>query len=93
MLVDSSFEGNFVKEDVEKLFQLILICTQDDPHERPTMSEVVRMIKDGECDERWKKFLWNKIFSTPGSVVLASEGWMIFDSCSLTEAEELSSPR
>ncbi|KAG6393652.1 hypothetical protein SASPL_147896 [Salvia splendens] len=93
VLVDSSFEGNFVKEDVEKLFQLILICTRDDPHERPTMSEVVRMIEDGECDERWKKFLWHKIFLTPGSVVLASEGWMIFDSCSLTVAEELSDPR
>ncbi|XP_042029409.1 BRASSINOSTEROID INSENSITIVE 1-associated receptor kinase 1-like [Salvia splendens] len=93
VLVDSSFEGNFVKEDVEKLFQLTLICIQDDPHERPTMSEVVRMIEDGECDERWKKFLWHKRFLTPGSVVLLSEGWMIFDSCSLTEAELLSDPR
>ena len=93
MLVDSSLEGNFLKEDVEKLLQLILICTQDDPDERPMMSEVVRMIEDGECDERWKKFLRHKIFLSPWSCILRIEEWMIFDSCSLTVAEELSNPR
>ncbi|XP_047970629.1 BRASSINOSTEROID INSENSITIVE 1-associated receptor kinase 1-like isoform X2 [Salvia hispanica] len=93
VLVDSSLEGNFLKEDVEKLLQLILICTQDVPDERPMMSEVVRMIEDGECDERWKKFLRHKIFLSPWSCVLPIEEWMIFDSGSLTEAEELSSPR
>ncbi|XP_047970658.1 BRASSINOSTEROID INSENSITIVE 1-associated receptor kinase 1-like isoform X2 [Salvia hispanica] len=55
VMVDSSLEGNFVEEEVEKLFQLVLSCTQDDPDERPTMLEIVRMI-DG-LDDRWKEFL------------------------------------
>ncbi|XP_047962849.1 BRASSINOSTEROID INSENSITIVE 1-associated receptor kinase 1-like [Salvia hispanica] len=93
VMVDSSLERDFVKEEVEKLFQLVLICTLDDPHERPTMSEVVRMIEDGEGDERWEKFLWHRKFVTPGSGVLTNAGWMMFDSCSLTMAEELSNPR
>ena len=53
-MVDSSLEGNYVEEEVEKLFQLVLSCTQDDPDERPTMLEIVRMM-DG-LDDRWKEF-------------------------------------
>ncbi|XP_047970637.1 BRASSINOSTEROID INSENSITIVE 1-associated receptor kinase 1-like isoform X3 [Salvia hispanica] len=55
VMVDSSLEGNYVEEEVEKLFQLVLSCTQDDPDERPTMLEIVRMM-DG-LDDRWKEFL------------------------------------
>ncbi|KAH7867102.1 hypothetical protein Vadar_028865 [Vaccinium darrowii] len=43
-LVDADMEGNYVNEEVEGLIQLALLCTQRSPHQRPKMSEIVRML-------------------------------------------------
>ncbi|KAL1535380.1 BRASSINOSTEROID INSENSITIVE 1-associated receptor kinase 1-like isoform X2 [Salvia divinorum] len=101
VMVDSSLEGNFVEEEVEKLFQLVLICTLNDPDERPTMLEIVRMI-DGLAD-RWKEFsshsfgsdiiLGKKMIPLPSPPGPLSTEWILADSLSFTVAEELSSPR
>ena len=88
-MVDSSLEGNFVEEEVEKLFLLVLSCTQDDPDERPTMLEIVRMI-DG-LDDRWKEFAKESFGSDWNGEPPFTE-WSL-DSSSFTVAEELSSPR
>ena len=83
-MVDSSLEGNFVEEEVEKLFQLVLSCTQDDPDERPTMLEIVRMI-DG-LDDRWKEFAEQSLKESFRSYWNIPTEWIL-------TAEELSSPR
>ncbi|KAH6824324.1 BRI1-associated receptor kinase [Perilla frutescens var. hirtella] len=59
LMVDQDLRGNYVDEEVEKLLQISLICTQYDPDRRPTMSEVVRMLEDGDGDglaQRWEYF-------------------------------------
>ncbi|KAL1535379.1 hypothetical protein AAHA92_28160 [Salvia divinorum] len=97
-LVNDSIIG---EEEVEKLFQLVLICTLNDPDERPTMLEIVRMI-DGLAD-RWKEFsshsfgsdiiLGKKMIPLPSPPGPLSTEWILADSLSFTVAEELSSPR
>lgn len=84
-MVDSILEGNFVEEEVEKFFQLVLSCTQGDPDERPTMLEIVRMI-DG-LDERWKEFAEQSLKESFGSY------WNGVPTEWILTAEELSSPR
>lgn len=48
-LVDSILEGNFDTTDACKHLKIGLLCTQDVPSKRPTMSIVVKMLK-GEID-------------------------------------------
>ncbi|XP_073148752.1 BRASSINOSTEROID INSENSITIVE 1-associated receptor kinase 1-like [Henckelia pumila] len=55
---DADLGGNYVEEEVEELIQVALLCTQSSPSERPTMSQVVRMLEgDGlaEICEEWQK--------------------------------------
>ncbi|XP_057810320.1 somatic embryogenesis receptor kinase 2-like [Salvia miltiorrhiza] len=42
MLVDPDLQKNYVEAEVEQLIQVVLLCTQSSPMERPKMSEVVR---------------------------------------------------
>ncbi|KAG6395477.1 hypothetical protein SASPL_146122 [Salvia splendens] len=79
------------EEEVEKLFQLVLSCTQDDPDERPKMLEIVRMI-DG-LDDRWKELAEQSLKESFRSNWNVPTEWILTDSSSFTVAEELSSPR
>lgn len=99
IIVDQGLEGNFV-EEVEKLFQIALICTQIDPKRRPTMSEIVRMLEYGDSlDEGWEKLKINEfkdknLFKNVYSSKLhPSADWIITDSSFDIDAEELSGPR
>ncbi|XP_039145319.1 somatic embryogenesis receptor kinase 1-like isoform X2 [Dioscorea cayenensis subsp. rotundata] len=44
-IVDPKLKNNYVKEEMESLIQIALLCTQGEPEHRPKMSEVVRMIQ------------------------------------------------
>ncbi|KAH6816009.1 BRI1-associated receptor kinase [Perilla frutescens var. frutescens] len=56
VMVDQDLGGN-CDEEVEKLLHIAIICTQHDPERRPTMSEVVRMLEDGNVlAQRWEDF-------------------------------------
>ncbi|KAL8264794.1 hypothetical protein R6Q59_022924 [Mikania micrantha] len=57
-LVDADLEGNYVKDGVEKLIQIALLCTQATPLDRPKMSEVVRMLEGDGLTNRWEE--WQK---------------------------------
>ncbi|KAJ9182973.1 hypothetical protein P3X46_006899 [Hevea brasiliensis] len=48
-LVDTSLNGDFDTEEACRYMKIGLLCTQDKPKLRPTMSTVVRMLK-GEID-------------------------------------------
>lgn len=48
-LVDTALDGQFDVEQACRFFKIGLLCTQDSPKLRPTMSAVVRMLK-GEKD-------------------------------------------
>ncbi|KAG8364119.1 hypothetical protein BUALT_Bualt19G0093700 [Buddleja alternifolia] len=61
-LVDADLEGNYIDEEVEKLIQIALLCTQSSPTERPKMSEVVRMLEGHGLAERWKEWQKEEMF-------------------------------
>jgi len=48
-LVDISLNGEFDAEEACKILKIALLCTQDTPKLRPTMSSVVKMLT-GEMD-------------------------------------------
>ncbi|EOY13217.1 Kinase superfamily protein isoform 4 [Theobroma cacao] len=43
-LVDTSLNGDFNDEEAQRFLKIALLCTQDMPKLRPTMSEVVKML-------------------------------------------------
>ncbi|CAN6328583.1 unnamed protein product [Urochloa humidicola] len=52
MLIDSDIQQKCIDSEVKSLVQLALLCTQSSPMDRPTMSEVVRMLEgNGTCQE------------------------------------------
>ncbi|CAL5377906.1 unnamed protein product [Camellia sinensis] len=55
-LVDANMKGNYVKDEVEQLIQVALLCTLSSPMERPKMSEVVRMLEGDGLAERWEEW-------------------------------------
>uniref|UniRef100_A0A0E0FE14 Protein kinase domain-containing protein n=1 Tax=Oryza meridionalis TaxID=40149 RepID=A0A0E0FE14_9ORYZ len=47
-LVDSTLKGVFDNKEAQRLLKIGLLCTQDTPKIRPSMSTIVKMLK-GEC--------------------------------------------
>lgn len=47
-LVDGTLKGVFDTEEAQRLLKIGLLCTQDTPKIRPSMSTIVKMLK-GEC--------------------------------------------
>ncbi|KAH6815008.1 BRI1-associated receptor kinase [Perilla frutescens var. frutescens] len=104
LMVDQVLGGNYADEEVEKLLQITLICTQDDPDRRPTMSEVVRMLEDGLA-QRWEHFSSLKVQLPLSELIISSSSdvsdedflqlplseWIICHSD--VSDEELSGPR
>lgn len=50
---------NYDIEEVEKMIQVALLCTQSTPEDRPSMSEVVRMLEGEGLAERWEE--WQQV--------------------------------
>ncbi|XP_047964595.1 BRASSINOSTEROID INSENSITIVE 1-associated receptor kinase 1-like [Salvia hispanica] len=93
-LVDQDLEGNYIKEEVEQLIQVALLCTQGSPMERPKMSEVVRMLEGDGLAERWEEWQKEEMFRQEVNhhTNLGTE-WIIMDSMSNVRPDELSGPR
>lgn len=48
-IIDENLEGNFLESEAEKLARLALVCTNESPHLRPTMEDIMREL----CDDKW----------------------------------------
>ncbi|XVE89940.1 hypothetical protein DITRI_Ditri20bG0036500 [Diplodiscus trichospermus] len=93
-LVDPHLQGNYVKQEVEQLIQVALLCTQDSPMERPKMSQVLRMLEGDGLAERWEE--WQKkemLHHDFNHSNLPNATWIIADSTSRIPPDELSGPR
>ncbi|CAL9229819.1 unnamed protein product [Arabidopsis halleri] len=55
-IVDKNLDGEYIKEEVEMMIQVALLCTQGSPEDRPVMSEVVRMLEGEGLAERWEEW-------------------------------------
>ncbi|CAD6251066.1 unnamed protein product [Miscanthus lutarioriparius] len=54
-IVDNNLNQNYDSEDLE-IIQIALLCTQASPEDRPSMSEVVRMLEGEGLMERWEEW-------------------------------------
>ncbi|CAN8327224.1 unnamed protein product [Cochlearia groenlandica] len=95
-LVDVDLQGNYKDEEVEKLIQVALLCTQSSPMERPKMSEVVRMLEGDGLAERWEEWQKEEMFRQDFNYKNYNQphtSWLIGDSTSQIENEYPSGPR
>jgi len=57
-IVDGNLNQNYDSEELEMIMQIALLCTQASPEDRPSMSEVVRMLEGeglAERREEWQQ--------------------------------------
>ncbi|XP_064961826.1 LRR receptor kinase SERK2-like isoform X7 [Musa acuminata AAA Group] len=55
LIIDPNLDRNYDILEVEKLFQIALLCTQASPEDRPIMSDVIRMLEGEGLTERWEQ--------------------------------------
>ncbi|GAB2284896.1 hypothetical protein Dimus_019349 [Dionaea muscipula] len=55
-IVDRNLNKKYDIVEVEMMIQVALLCTQGSPEDRPTMSEVVRMLEGEGLAERWEEW-------------------------------------
>ncbi|KAK3446602.1 BRASSINOSTEROID INSENSITIVE 1-associated receptor kinase 1 [Eucalyptus grandis] len=91
-LVDSDLKGEYDEEEIEKLIQLALLCTQLAPGERPSMVQVLQLLEGHSIEEKWKEYQL-KYRSQEPSLHNIHRDWIIPDSTSHLRADELSGPR
>ena len=58
-IVDGNLNHNYDSEELEMIMQIALLCTQASPEDRPSMSEVVRMLEGEGLAERWEE--WQQV--------------------------------
>ncbi|XP_042394547.1 LRR receptor kinase SERK2-like isoform X2 [Zingiber officinale] len=58
-IVDRNLNNEYEGHEVEMMIQVALLCTQASPEDRPTMSEVVRMLEGEGLAERWEE--WQQV--------------------------------
>ncbi|KAL5096414.1 hypothetical protein RYX36_000741 [Vicia faba] len=95
-LVDAELMGNYDDDEVEKLIQVALLCTQGSPMERPKMSDVVRMVEGDGLAEKWEQWQKEETYRhnfNNNHMLHPNANWMIVDSTSHIQPDELSGPR
>ncbi|KAK9134255.1 hypothetical protein Syun_013585 [Stephania yunnanensis] len=58
-IVDRNLNGKYDDKELEIMIQVALLCTGASPEDRPSMSEVVRMLDGEGLTERWEE--WQQI--------------------------------
>ncbi|RWR79279.1 putative LRR receptor-like serine/threonine-protein kinase [Cinnamomum micranthum f. kanehirae] len=58
-IVDPNLDRNYDGHEVEMMIQIALLCTQASPEDRPSMSDVVRMLEGEGFAERWEE--WQQV--------------------------------
>ncbi|XP_077224966.1 LRR receptor kinase SERK2-like isoform X2 [Tasmannia lanceolata] len=58
-IVDRNLGRNYDGIELEMMIQVALLCTQASPEDRPTMSEVVRMLEGEGLAQRWEE--WQQV--------------------------------
>lgn len=51
-MADPKLNGNFAEDELKRLILVGLVCAQSRPEKRPTMLEVVELLKGGEATEK-----------------------------------------
>ncbi|KAL5156504.1 PTI1-like tyrosine-protein kinase [Glycine soja] len=99
-LADPKLEGNYAEEELKRVVLTALLCVQSQPEKRPTILEVVELLK-GESEDKLAQLENNELFKNPPAVghtddgTVAAEGSSDFiseDKESKPELEENTEP-
>jgi hypothetical protein len=71
-IADPKLDGGFVQEELKRVVLVGLVCAQDRPELRPTMSEVVQLLK-GESAEKLDSLENDDLFKPGGSSFQSSD--------------------
>lgn len=63
-LADPKLNGKFVEEELKRVVLVALVCAQSKPEKRPTMLEVVELLK-GESKEKLAELEKDELFKSP----------------------------
>ena len=63
-LADPKLNGNYVEEELKRVVVVALVCAQSQPENRPTMLEVVELLK-GESKDKFAEVENNELFKSP----------------------------
>ncbi|KAI9107442.1 hypothetical protein K1719_021479 [Acacia pycnantha] len=66
-IADLKLKGNFVGEELKRVILIGLVCAQSQPEKRPTMLEVVEMLK-GESKDKLSQLEKNELFTNPSTL-------------------------
>ncbi|XP_055827168.1 PTI1-like tyrosine-protein kinase At3g15890 [Solanum dulcamara] len=66
-LADPRLNGNYVEEELKRVVLVALICAQNRPEKRPTMLDVVELLK-GESKEKFTALENDEMFKIPPAV-------------------------
>ena len=90
-IVDKNLE-RYDGNEVERIIQVALLCTQGSPEDRPSMSEVVNLLNGEGLEERWAEWEQLEEISNQESSSLSHHfAWA--DESTLQEAIQLSTAR
>nr|XP_043636082.1 PTI1-like tyrosine-protein kinase At3g15890 [Erigeron canadensis] len=63
-IADPKLKGNYIKEELKRVIILALMCTHCQPEKRPTILDVVQLLK-GESEEKLLVLENDKLFDAP----------------------------
>ncbi|KAI6696865.1 hypothetical protein NL676_016984 [Syzygium grande] len=87
--VDPDLQGAYDEEEIEKVIQLALVCTQFVPRKRPSMAQVVRILEGHSIKERWEEHQTCE----PNWHLVTYTDWIVAVSTSHLRAEKLFEPK
>ncbi|KAI6696874.1 hypothetical protein NL676_016993 [Syzygium grande] len=95
ILVDADLQGEYDEEEIEKVIQLALLCTQSDPRKRPSMAQVLQILEGHSIEEeRWNEYQLELSFrDRKQDFDNPHTDWTAADSTSRLRPDELSGPR
>lgn len=70
-LADPRLNGNYVEEELKRVVLVALVCAQNRPERRPTMLDVIELLK-GESKEKFTTLENDEMFKVPPAVDDAS---------------------
>lgn len=94
-IVDPNLDHVYQREELVKLINISLLCTQEEADLRPTMSEIVKMLEADVRQHRWGELLQAQLTSRPWHEQhqqMVIQNMLAYESSSVTHSSPASQP-
>lgn len=88
-IADPRLDGEYVEEELKRVVYVAVVCAQSQPEKRPTMLEVVELLK-GESKDKFSQLENHELFRNPQSASDVTSA--VEDSSDFISEENLSKP-